>query len=55
MRSFLRQCEKKSFAVERPKFNATTLAAMEEAKRISRDADIKGLIILMISMFLKRL
>lgn len=40
---FLRQCILRGglpFAVEIPRFNAETLAAMEEGKRISRDPNI---------------
>ncbi|WP_250310180.1 type II toxin-antitoxin system RelB/DinJ family antitoxin [Gardnerella sp. Marseille-Q2328] len=40
---FLRQCVLHGglpFKVEIPKFNAETLAAMEEAKRISRDPNV---------------
>ncbi len=39
---FLRQCILRGglpFNVELPRFNAETLAAMEEARRISRDPD----------------
>ena len=39
---FLRQCILRGglpFNVELPRFNAETLAAMEEARRISRDLD----------------
>lgn len=42
---FLRQCILRGglpFNVELPKYNETTLNAMTEAKRISRDPDIKG-------------
>ena len=42
---FLRQCILRGglpFAVELPQFNQTTLEAMAEAQRISRDPDIKG-------------
>ena len=38
---FLRQCLL-PFSVEVPKYNEETLAAMEDAKRISRDPDIQG-------------
>ena len=42
---FLRQCILRGglpFAVEIPQYNQTTLDAMAEARRISRDPDIKG-------------
>ena len=42
---FLRQCILHGglpFAVEIPQYNQTTLDAMTEAHRISRDPDIKG-------------
>ena len=42
---FLRQCVMRGglpFAVEMPKYNQKTLDAMAEAKRISRDPDVKG-------------
>lgn len=42
---FLRQCLLRGglpFSVEVPKYNEETLAAMEDAKRISRDSDIQG-------------
>ena len=42
---FLRQCLLRGglpFSVEAPKYNEETLAAMEDAKRISRDPDIQG-------------
>ncbi|WP_314077652.1 type II toxin-antitoxin system RelB/DinJ family antitoxin [uncultured Granulicatella sp.] len=42
---FLRQCLLRGglpFSVEVPKYNEETLAAMEDAKRISRDPDIQG-------------
>ena len=42
---FLHQCLLHGglpFAVEVPQYGERTLAAMEEAKRISRDPDVKG-------------
>lgn len=42
---FLHQCVLRGglpFNVEIPRFNQTTLHAMDEAKRISRDPDVKG-------------
>ena len=30
------------FEVERPKYSASTLSAMEEAKKISRDPNVPG-------------
>ena len=42
---FLHQCVLRGglpFSVEIPRFNQTTLHAMDEAKRISRDPDVKG-------------
>ena len=42
---FLRQCLLRGglpFSVEVPKYNEETLAALEDAKRISRDPDIQG-------------
>ena len=42
---FLRQCLLRGglpFSVEVPKYNEETLAAMEDAKRISRNTDIQG-------------
>lgn len=42
---FLHQCVMRGgipFSVEMPKYNANTLNAMEEARRISRDPDVKG-------------
>lgn len=42
---FLKQCILKNglpFAVELPKYKPEVLAAMEEAKRISRDPNVKG-------------
>ncbi len=42
---FLHQCVLRGglpFAVEVPKFSEKTLAAMSEARRISRDPDVKG-------------
>ena len=42
---FLRQCLLRGglpFSVEVPKYNEETLAAMEEAKRISRDSNVQG-------------
>ncbi len=42
---FLRQCIMRKglpFSVELPKYNQSTLNAMEEAKSISRNPDIKG-------------
>ncbi len=42
---FLRQCIMHGglpFNVKIPKYNEVTLEAMEEAKKISRDPDIKG-------------
>ncbi len=42
---FLHQCILRGglpFNVEMPKYNQATLAAMEEARRISRDPDVKG-------------
>ncbi|MGI6106824.1 MAG: type II toxin-antitoxin system RelB/DinJ family antitoxin, partial [Lachnospiraceae bacterium] len=42
---FLRQCilhDGLPFKVERPKYNEETIAAMEEARRISRDPDTPG-------------
>lgn len=42
---FLHQCVLRGglpFNVEIPHFNQTTLHAMDEAKRISRDPDVKG-------------
>ena len=42
---FLRQCILRvglPFAVELPKYNRETLDAMAEARKISRDPDIKG-------------
>lgn len=42
---FLRQCVMRGglpFAVEMPKYNQETLDAIVEAKRISRDPDVKG-------------
>ena len=42
---FLRQCILRGglpFSVEIPKYNQDTLNAMAEARRISRDPDIKG-------------
>lgn len=42
---FLRQCIMRNglpFSVELPKYNQSTLNAMEEAKSISRNPDIKG-------------
>lgn len=42
---FLRQCILRGglpFSVEIPKYNETTLKAMAEAKRLSKDPDVKG-------------
>ena len=42
---FLRQCILRGglpFSVELPYYNDETIAAMAEAKRISRDPDVKG-------------
>ena len=42
---FLRQCILRGglpFPVELPKYNQETLEAMAEARRISRDPDVKG-------------
>ena len=42
---FLHQCVLRGclpFNVEKQRFNKTTLHAMDEAKRISRDPDVKG-------------
>ena len=42
---FLRQCILRGglpFTVEIPKYNQETLEAMAEARRISRDPDVKG-------------
>ncbi len=42
---FLRQCILNNglpFSVELPKYNLETLVAMEEAKSISRDPNVKG-------------
>ncbi|MDO4961872.1 MAG: type II toxin-antitoxin system RelB/DinJ family antitoxin [Eubacteriales bacterium] len=42
---FLHQCVLRGglpFAVEMPQYSSQTLAAMEEARRISRDPDVKG-------------
>ncbi len=42
---FLHQCVLRGglpFSVEMPKYSPSTLSAMDEAKRISRDPDIKG-------------
>ena len=42
---FLHQCILRGglpFAVEIPQYNQTTLDAMAEARRISRDSDVKG-------------
>jgi len=42
---FLRQCILHNglpFAVEMPKYNQETLEAMAEARRISRDPDVRG-------------
>ena len=42
---FLRQCilhDGLPFAVEMPQYSRKTLAAMEEAKRISSDPDVRG-------------
>lgn len=42
---FLRQCVLRKglpFSVELPRYNQTTLDAMEEAKRISRDRNVRG-------------
>ena len=42
---FLRQCILRGglpFAVEIPKYNSETLEAMAEARRISKDPDVKG-------------
>lgn len=42
---FLHQCVLRGgipFSIEMPKYNQTTLDAMEEARRISRNPDIKG-------------
>lgn len=42
---FLRQCILRGglpFPVELPKYNQETLEAMAEAKKISRDPDVKG-------------
>ena len=42
---FLRQCILHGglpFAIEMPRYNERTLEAMAEAKRISRDPDVKG-------------
>ena len=42
---FLRQCimhEGLPFSVEKPKFTSSVLAAMEEAKAVSRDASVPG-------------
>ena len=44
MNIFLRQCvlrDSLPFAVEVPKYKPEVLAAMEEAKRISRDSETK--------------
>lgn len=45
MNIFLRQCvlrDSLPFAVEVPKYKPEVLAAMEEAKRISRDSETKN-------------
>ena len=42
---FLHQCVLRGglpFSVELPRYNQATLAAMDEARRISRDPDVKG-------------
>ncbi len=42
---FLHQCVMRGgipFAIEMPKYSADTLTAIEEARRISRDPDVKG-------------
>ena len=42
---FLHQCVLRGglpFTIETPSYNQRTLDAMEEAKRISRDPDVKG-------------
>lgn len=42
---FLHQCVLRGglpFAVEKPRYSKETLEAMEEAKRISKDPDVKG-------------
>ncbi len=42
---FLHQCVLRGglpFAIEMPKYNQTTLNAMEEARRISRNPDVMG-------------
>lgn len=42
---FLHQCVLRGglpFSVEMPRYNQRTLDAMEEARRISRDPDVKG-------------
>ncbi len=42
---FLHQCVLRGglpFSVELPRYSEKTLSAMAEAKRISRDADVKG-------------
>ncbi len=42
---FLHQCVLRGgipFSVEMPRYNQSTLDAMAEARRISRDSDIKG-------------
>ena len=42
---FLRQCVLRGglpFAVEMPRYNQETLAAMEEGRRIARDPSVKG-------------
>ena len=42
---FLRQCVLRGglpFAVEMPRYNQKTLAAMEEGRRIARDPSVKG-------------
>ena len=42
---FLRQCvmhDGLPFPVERPHYNQETIAAMKEARQISRDPDVKG-------------
>ena len=42
---FLHQCVLRGglpFSVEMPRYNQRTLEAMDEARRISRDPDVKG-------------
>lgn len=42
---FLHQCVLRGgipFTIEMPRYNQTTLDAMEEARRISRDPNVKG-------------